>query len=121
MSAPALLTPLRRAQRVDELIIRGPLDGAAVDVLHASLLLEAVPRRERLIQCDGITGLCAAAAIRLWRLIADLEADPGYRVRLIGLPDRLAWRLRAHPLAPFVLTETELFGDPFTSGAGSER
>lgn len=113
--------PLHRVARLDQPVIRGPLDGPAVDALRASLLAEAVPRRGQLIRCGGITGLCAAAAIRLWRLIADLEADPGYRVRLIGLPDRLAWRLRAHPLAPFLLTETELFGDPFSSGAGSER
>lgn len=98
MAEPSLLMLSRRAPRAGDLALAGTLDHVAVSTLTTQLL-----------------------AARLWLLLHELEAERGHRIRLLGLPDRLAWQLRSHPLAPYVVSEEELFRDPFAAGDSSAR
>jgi len=121
MSEPALLSLYRRVPRAGDPVLEGPLDGAAIESLHRSLLEASPHPGDVLIRCDGVTRICDAAAARLWLLLCQVNREPGRRVLLTGLPERFERQLRAHPLAPFIVTEAEIFGDPFWSAGGSER
>lgn len=121
MSEPALLSLYRRVPRAGGARLEGSLDSAAIEALHRSLLEAGPYPGDVLIRCDSVTGICDAALARLWLLLCQVNGEPGQRVLLAGLPERFERQLRTHPLAPFIVTETELFGDPYSSEGGSER
>lgn len=121
MAEPSLLMLSRRAPRAGDLALAGTLDHVAVSTLTTQLLAAGQLPLDLHIRCDSLSALEPDGAARLWLLLHELEAERGHRIRLLGLPDRLAWQLRSHPLAPYVVSEEELFRDPFAAGDSSAR
>jgi hypothetical protein len=56
----------------------------------------------------------------LWRLCCEARLR-GLEVSLDGLPERMARRLRRHPIMEFAGLEDEIFGNPLASLAPSDR
>lgn len=121
MAEPSLLRLSRRASNTGELALSGILDRVMVSGLTARIASARHLPADLHIRCDGLSALEADGAARLWLLVHELESERGHRVRLLGLPERLAAQLGSHPLAAFVVTEEELFRDPFAGGDSSAR
>lgn len=121
MAEPSLLMLSRRAPRAGDLALDGTLDHAAVTQLTTQLLAASQLPLDIHVRCDGLATVEPDGAARLWLLLHQLESERGHRIRLLGLPDGLARQLRSHPLAPYVVSEEELFRDPFTAGDSSAR
>jgi hypothetical protein len=121
MAEPSLLALSRRAPRSGDLFLTGVLDHAGVAQLTTQLVGAGRPPLDVYIRCDGLSAVEPDGAARLWLLFHELERERGHRIRLLGLPDRLAWMLRSHPLAPYIVSDEELFRDPFTAGDSSAR
>ncbi len=122
MSEPAALSLARR--RLDHtfpLRIAGPLDVSAVE--HVRYVLDRVGADAQFIilRCEAVSAVDPAAAACLWDLCRDAERRGTGRIRLYGLPPRFVRRLRLHPLTRYVVSEDDLFGDPFGQPAPSGR
>lgn len=102
------------------LIVKGPLDPVAVDhIRRAVTSLPAGAPRVRIL-CGRITTLDPVGVAGLWRLCCEARLR-GVELRLDGLPERLARRLRRHPIMEFAGLEDEIFGNPLASLAPSDR
>ncbi len=102
------------------LILKGPLDPVAVDhVRRAVTDLAPESRRVRLV-CSRVTALDPIGVAGLWRLCCEARLR-GFEIALVGLPARLARRLRRHPIMEFAGLEEELFGNPLATLAPSDR
>jgi ABC-type transporter Mla MlaB component len=105
---------------VSLLILKGPLDPVAVDHVRravTSLPNDAAPVR---ILCGRVTTLDPVGVAGLWRLCCEARLR-GLEVSLDGLPERMARRLRRHPIMEFAGLEDEIFGNPLASLAPSDR
>lgn len=102
------------------LILKGPLDPVAVDhVRRAVTTLPADTVRVRIL-CGRVTTVDPVGVAGLWRLCCEARLR-GLELSLDGLPDRMAWRLRRHPIMEFAGLEEEIFGNPLASLAPSDR
>lgn len=102
------------------LILKGPLDPVAVD--HIRRAVTSLPNdaaRVRIL-CGRVTTLDPVGVAGLWRLCCEARLR-GLEVSLDGLPERMARRLRRHPIMEFAGLEDEIFGNPLASLAPSDR
>jgi len=105
---------------VSLLILKGPLDPVAVDYVRRVVTgLTPDTRKVRLV-CTRLTTLDPLGVAGLWRLCCEARLR-GLEIALIGLPARLARRLRRHPIMEFAGLEEELFGNPLATLAPSDR
>jgi len=103
-----------------ELRLHGHLDSQAVErlrhqIVHLKQALRVVP-----VRCEGITSLDPIGATTLWQLCEDARSR-GVTLLLADLPLSFAWRLRRHPLLPFISFEEGLFENPLAGFLPSER
>lgn len=73
------------------------------------------------VDCDRVMNLDPVGAALLWLLCQNVQQSLGTRVRLTGLNEELAQKLRSHPLQDFLTTGEEIFEDPFASPQQSTR
>jgi ABC-type transporter Mla MlaB component len=105
---------------VSLLILKGPLDPVAVD--HIRRVVTGVTPEARTVRlvCTRVSTLDPVGVAGLWRLCCEARLR-GLEIALVGLPARLAWRLRRHPIMEFAGLEEELFGNPLATLAPSDR
>ena len=118
MSEPATLALVRPRAPATDIRLAGRLDIASVERLNRHLAAgHDAGTSPIVVHCDALDTIEPDGALHLWVLCRDRELQTDGHVRLLGLPGRLAARLRRHPLASFLVRGEELFAEPFGASA----
>lgn len=100
---------------------RDVIDAAGIRRLRQALAGFMVAPRVFRLDCHEVRSIEPVGAALLWQLCHELDQTIGTRLRLVGVNQLLAQKLRTHPLLGYFAIGEEIFADPFESPEHSRR
>jgi anti-anti-sigma regulatory factor len=101
--------------------LRRALDAGSVDHIRQHVKRSVIAPPLLRLDCRQVQVVEPVGAALLWLFCREMQRDFGTQVRLTGLSQFLAQKLRSHPLHDYFRTGEEIFEDPFGTPLPSQR